>query len=226
MLYILSLGGSIVSLSDGPNVSFLLEFKKLIEERVEKGDRFIIVVGGGSVSRQYINSLGDFQNISPEDKDYVGIQATRLNAFWLKSIFQDLAYRDIIIDPREKIETDRPLLFSGGYEPGNSTDFVAVLLARTYGSKVVVNLSNIDYVYNKDPKKFPEAKKIEKLTWKDFLEIVGSDWTPGMNSPFDPLASLECQKSDKKVVVLNGQNLDNLKEYFSGGSFLGTEISN
>jgi uridylate kinase len=226
MFYVLSLGGSIVSLSDGPNISFLLEFKKLIEERVEKGDRFIIVVGGGSVSRQYINSLGDFENISPENKDHVGIQATRLNAFFLKSIFQDLAYRDIIIDPHEKIETDRPLLFSGGYEPGNSTDFVAVLLARTYGSRLVVNLSNIDYVYDKDPKKFPDARKIEKLTWKDFLEIIGSDWTPGMNAPFDPVASLECQKSDKKVVVLNGQNLDNLKEYFSGEDFIGTEIAN
>jgi uridylate kinase len=226
MFYVLSLGGSIVSLSDGPNISFLLEFKKLIEDRIKKGDRFLIVVGGGSVSRQYIDGLGDFENIKPEEKDRLGIQATRLNAFLLKSIFQDLAYNDIIIDPYKKIETDRPLLFSGGYRPGNSTDFVAALLAKTYNLELIINLSNIDYVYNKDPKEFVDAKKIEKITWNDFLKIIGSDWTPGMNAPFDPVASLECQKSNKKVLVLNGQNIDNLNKYFSGEDFRGTEIYN
>jgi len=225
MRQVLSLGGSIVSLQDGVNFNFLKKFKRLIESRVEKGDEFIIVVGGGSLARQYSSNAKKLnKDIESEDQDYLGIYATWLNAFLLKSIFSDLSYSKLIIDPNKKIKTKKPLIFSGGYLPGNSSDFVAVLLAETYGIKNIVNLSNINYVYDKDPTKFKGAKKIEELNWADFLAIIGDTWEPGLNAPFDPVASLRCQKNKKSVVVLNGQNLSNLENYFSGRKFQGTTI--
>ncbi len=227
MLRVLSLGGSIVSLEDGVNINFLKKFKKLLESRVEKGDRFIIVVGGGSVSRQYVSSVRKInRQVSAEDQDYIGIKATHLNAYLLKSIFPDLAYDKLIESPVVKLKTGKPLIFSGGYLPGNSSDFVAVLLAETYSIKEIVNLSNIDYVYDKNPKEFSDAKKVTKIDWSNFLRIIGGDWVPGMNAPFDPVASLRCHQKNKKVVVLNGQNLSNLSNYFSGKKFKGTEIHN
>lgn len=231
MFYVLSLGGSIVSLSDGININFLIKFKKLIENRVKQGDRFIIVVGGGSVSRQYVKSLEKLNNkekikgFNNNDKDWLGIYATRLNAWLVKSVFTDLAFDKLVDNPSKKIKTDKPLIFSGGYLPGNSSDLVAVFLAETYGADEIINLSNIDYVYDRDPRKFIDAKKIEKISWRDFLSLIGEDWKPGMNAPFDPVASKRCKLKNKKVVVLNGQNIKNLEKYFLSQKFKGTVIN-
>lgn len=225
MFYVLSLGGSIVSLKDGVDIGFLKKFKKLIEDRVEKGDRFIIVVGGGNIARQYVSSAKEISSvITAYEQDFIGIKATQLNAYLVKSIFGDLAENKLIINPKIKGKITKPLVFSGGYLPGNSSDFVAVLLAETYGIKEVINLSNIDYVYDKNPNKFPDAKKIKEMSWSEFLKLVGNNWTPGMNAPFDPVAALRCQQKNKKVLVLNGQNLKNLNNYFSGQNFKGTLI--
>ncbi len=225
MLYVLSLGGSIVSLPEGLNINFLKKFKKLIEDRISLGDSFIIVVGGGSLARKYIQGATQInKNIIDKEKDYLGIYSTFLNARLVKSIFGDLAQGDLLFNPNVKIKLKKPLVFSGGYLPGNSSDFVAVSLAKTYQADIIVNLSNIDYVYDKDPNKFSEAKKIEKTNWKDFLEIIGDKWSPGMNAPFDPIASKFCQKYNKKVVVLNGQKIKNLENYFLNKKFQGTEI--
>ena len=227
MRQVLSLGGSIVSLLDGLNLDFLKKFKRLIEDRVKHGDHFIIVVGGGSLAREYVKFANYLKrDIKKENQDYLGIYSTWLNAFLLKSIFGDLAYDKLVDDPSRKVKTNRPLIFSGGYQPGNSSDFVAVLLAETYKIKTIVNLSNIDYVYDQDPRKFKTARKIKNIDWSNFLKIIGTDWKPGMNAPFDPVASLRCQKKDKKVIVLNGSNINNLKKYFSGENYRGTEIKN
>jgi uridylate kinase len=225
MLYVLSLGGSIVSLPEGLNINFLKKFKKLIETRIFLGDSFIIVVGGGSLARKYIQGATQLKkDIVDKEKDYLGIYSTFLNARLVKSIFGDLAQENLLSNPNIKIKLKKPLVFSGGYLPGNSSDFVAVSLAKTYNASIIVNLSNIDYVYDKDPNKFSKAKKIKKTNWKDFLEIIGDKWFPGMNAPFDPIASKLCQKHNKKVIVLNGQKIKNLENYFLNKKFQGTEI--
>lgn len=223
--FVLSLGGSVVSLADGLNIDFLKKFKKLIEKRVELGDKFIIVVGGGFLARKYIGEVSKIsKNVNPDGKDWIGISATHLNANIVKSIFGDLACPRLVDDPRVKLKTKKPLIFSGGYLPGNSSDFVSALLAKTYGVREIVNISNIDYVYDKDPNKYPEAKRMEKVNWREFLLIVGDEWAPGLNSPFDPVASRLCKKEKKKVVVLNGSNIKNLNNYFFNKKFKGTEI--
>ena len=100
------------------------------------------------------------------------------------------------------------------------------MLAKTYGAKEVINLSNIDYVYDKDPNKFKNAKKIERINWKDFRKnIVGYKWVPGENVPFDPIASRLAEKSSLKVVIMNGKNLTEVKKALEGGEFKGTIVS-
>jgi uridylate kinase len=90
--------------------------------------------------------------------------------------------------------------------------------------KNVVNLSNIDYVYNKDPKKFKNAKKIKEISWADFRKIVGDKWDPGLNVPFDPIASKIAQEAQMEVVIMNGKKLKNLENYLEGKKFTGTVI--
>jgi len=223
--FVLSLGGSMVSLPQGINIDFLKKFKNLIKKRVNEGDKFIIVVGGGFNARNSIKEAKKINNLLDSDsQDWIGISATHLNANIVKSVFGDMAHPVLISDPKIKIKSKKPLLFSGGYLPGNSSDFVCSVLAKTYNVKNIINISNIDYVYDKDPKKNKDAKKIEEMSWSDFLKIVGGSWTPGLNSPFDPLASKFCQKENKTVVILNGDNLSNLNNYLSAKRFKGTKI--
>ena len=114
---------------------------------------------------------------------------------------------------------------AGGWEPGCSTDFDAVLIAKNFSAKTVINLSNIDYVYNKNPKEFPDARPIEKISWKDYRKMFGGPWTPGFNSPFDPVAAKEAEKLKMRVIIANGKNLENLEKILKGKKFVGTEIS-
>lgn len=223
--FVLSLGGSMVSLSQGINTNFLRKFKKLIEERIELGDKFIIVVGGGFNARNSIQEAFKVNKfLSSNDQDWIGISATHLNANIVKSVFGELAYPVLIDNPKIKIKSTKSLFFSGGYLPGNSSDFVCSVLSKTYNVKDIINISNIDYVYSKDPKKHKDAKKIEEMNWSDFLSIVGDRWVPGLNSPFDPVASKFCQKEGKRVIILNGNNFVNLNNYLSGKKFKGTKI--
>jgi uridylate kinase len=114
---------------------------------------------------------------------------------------------------------------ASGWKPGFSTDYDAVLLAERFKADSVINLSNIEQVYSDDPKKNPDAKPIDKISWPDFCRLVGDEWVPGKNVPFDPVASRHASKIGLKVIFAAGRNLENLKKILSGEVFLGTVIN-
>ncbi|MBN2367766.1 UMP kinase [Candidatus Woesearchaeota archaeon] len=219
---ILSLGGSIIC-PDKPDYFFLKDFKNFVISGLDRY-RFIIVCGGGKTNSYYNEAAARVSNIKKEDLDWIGIMATRLNAELVRSIFGELAYEKVIHGPEKEIKTDRKIILASGWKPGRSTDYVAVLLAKQLKVKVVVNMTNISYIYTKDPKKHPDAEKLFEVSWKDYRKIVGNRWSPRMNSPFDPVASREAQKMKLEVAVLNGTDLKNVEAYLSGNLFKGTII--
>ena len=89
---------------------------------------------------------------------------------------------------------------------------------------MVVNLSNIAKVYTDDPKKNPEARPIDSISWEDFIKIVGTEWVPGKNTPFDPIASQRAQKAGIKVICAAGKDIENLENILNGKDFKGTVI--
>lgn len=224
-LKILSVGGSIIIPKTGFDVEFLKSFRKLILKHIKKGDRFILVIGGGATCRQYQDAAQKVVKMSTEELDWLGIHTTVFNAQFVRFLFKDVAFEKIITHPHEKVKTRKPVLIGAGYKPGASTDIDAVYLAETYGATEILNLSNIEYVYTKDPRKFSDAQKIERIDWKTFRkEIVGSTWTPGANAPFDPIASKLAEKIGLKVSILQGTNLKEVDKALSGKTFIGTII--
>ena len=115
-------------------------------------------------------------------------------------------------------------MIAAGWKPGCSTDYDAVLLARNFGVKTIINLSNIEKVYTKDPNKYPDARPIDKISWQDFRKIVGDRWDPGLNTPFDPVASKIAEQLRLKVIIAKGTNLKNLEKIIEGKRFVGTRI--
>lgn len=221
---IFSLGGSLI-VPDQIDAEFLKEFKELIMNKLNEYEQFVIVSGGGKTARRYISAADMINNPTEEDLDWLGIHASRLNGHLLRTIFKSVADPEMITSPDKMTPREAKVLIGAGYRPGNSTDYVATLFAKAYGIKTVVNLSNIDQVYDKDPRKFDDAQPMDKINWSDFQEMVGDKWIPGANVPFDPIATKLAIELGLKVVVMNGKNLDNLKKFLAGEEFVGTVIS-
>jgi uridylate kinase len=222
-IYVISLGGSLV-VPNEINIKFLSLFKNIIEKKIKENNKFIIIVGGGKTARNYQNAAKALTKVSNEDLDWLGIHATRINAHLLLTIFRKYAHFRIIKNPKEKINFKEKILIAAGWKPGFSTDYDAVLFAKTYGSNTIINLTNIDYVYDKDPNKFKDAKLFKEISWKEYLNLINPKWIPGMSAPFDPIASKLAQKFKFKVIILNGRKLKNLENYLANKTFKGTII--
>jgi len=227
MVTVISLGGSIVA-PEKVDTEFLKNFVSLIRSFIEKdnNNRFIFVVGGGGPARLYQNAYRDIYNndIKNEEADWIGIMATRLNAQLIKAVMSDYCSQDVVTNPLEVSPLTGHVLVAAGWKPGFSTDYDAVLLAERFGAEMVINLSNIEKVYTADPRTDSNAKPIDKITWADFRTMVGDEWVPGKNVPFDPIASRHAEKIGLKVICAAGKNIDNLKKILNGEEFIGTTI--
>jgi uridylate kinase len=222
---IISVGGSLI-VPDQIDIVFLKAFKAFIISRIEKGESFIIIAGGGKSARRYQEAANTVTPLTSDDLDWLGIHATRLNGHLMRSIFYEHAHPVINTNPNEPVPTTHTVVIAAGWIPGWSTDYDAVLLASNVGAKTVINLSNIDYAYTADPNKDKDAKPIEKSTWTDFRKLLPEKWDPGLSSPFDPMAAKEAQALGLEVAIINGAKLDEVANFLDEKPFTGTLIAN
>jgi uridylate kinase len=221
---VISLGGSII-IPDLPDPDFINLFRDFILEETKKNKRFMIIVGGGKTCRRYQEALGKTINATITDLDWIGIYSTHLNAQLVRMSFGENAAPEIVVDPSVLVTLNHSVIIGAGWKPGWSTDYDAVMMAKQLGAKKIINLSNIDYAYDKDPNIYPEAKKLEKVSWTEFRSVIPKEWThSGLNSPFDPVASKMAEAEGIEVAIMNGRNIENLKNYLDGGVFVGTVI--
>ncbi|PIY71889.1 UMP kinase [Candidatus Roizmanbacteria bacterium CG_4_10_14_0_8_um_filter_33_9] len=223
---IISVGGSLIVPQGEVNEVFLKKLNIFIREQVERGKRFFLVAGAGKIGRKYRDAgKAVIGSMTDADLDWLGIHTTRLNAHLLRTIFSDIAHPRIIENYDKKLRNwKEPIVVGAGWKPGWSTDYDAVILARDYGANLMINLSNIDWVYDNDPNKYKDAKAIKKLTWEEMEKLVGNKWSPGINAPLDPIASQLAHKLNLTVIVTNGENFSNLKKIVEGDDFKGTVI--
>ena len=223
---IISLGGSIIA-PDGVDVRFLGDFRKRIILWLEEdsGRRVVLITGGGSPARVWQQAYRSVvEEPSTDSQDWIGVAATKLNAALVKAVFGNLCPDDVVTDPTAPFSWTGRVLVASGWKPGFSTDFDAVLLAERFSSKTVINLSNIAQVYTDDPKKNPEARPLASISWPEFQKIVGTEWKPGINAPFDPVASKKAAALGLTVFVASGSDLPNLDKILRGKEFFGTLI--
>lgn len=238
---VLSVGGSIIAPNE-PDTGFLLEFSQMVTEWLNANEdaRLILVAGGGGPARIYQNSYKKvaegFSSIQKKNAsfadtdalnyacDWLGIMATRLNAQILKTVFGPLCPQDVVTDPTAVSDFKGRILVAAGWKPGFSTDNDAVLLAERFAADTVVNLSNIEKVYTDDPRKNPDAKPIDNISWAEFRKMVGDEWVPGKNCPFDPIASKKAQELGLTVICAGGKNIPNIKSILDGSDYIGSTI--
>ena len=232
--FVISLGGSLIIPNDEIDWKFLQKFRRLILNQLKanpstssgRGKKFFLVAGGGTTARKYSQAASKVVKIASDDLDWLGIHSSRLNAHLLRTIFREQAHPEIIKNPTIHMKTEEDVVVGGGWKPGWSTDYVATMIAQEYEIDHVITLTNIDYVYDKNPKENKDAQKITQTSWQKFRELVGDEWTPGLNTPFDPIATQKAQKLDLEVAIMNGTDLPNLRKYLNGEKFKGTVIKN
>ncbi len=224
-IIIISLGGALM-VPEEVDTQFLKSFKDLIISLVAQGKKFVIITGGGKTCRKY-QAFGKELNpeASKDDIDWIGIATNNLNAELLRVVFGEYAHNKVIQNLAEPFSLERPVVIGGALEPGHSSDFDAFLAAKNLGAKKVINLSNTDYVYDSDPKKNPNAEKIEQISWKNYRAMIPTEWDPGLNTPFDPIASEFAEKEGITVMTMSGKSIENIGNCLKGEKFEGTVIS-
>lgn len=223
---VLSLGGSII-VPDQVDTEFLKAFRDAIAAYLEDDParKLVLVTGGGAPARKYQQAYREIEpGYTPDLQDWIGIAATHLNGTLLRSIFSRWCPTPLVTDPTAAFTFDGQVLIAAGWKPGFSTDNDAVYLAERLGARRVVNLSNIAKVYSDDPKTNPEAVPLDHIGWDEFRQMVGDEWTPGRNVPFDPIAARKAAQLGIEVITAAGTRIDNTMNILEHRDFEGTTI--
>ena len=219
---VISLGGS-VFLSEDINQQFFHELVSLLQHS-SNTRKIYVVIGGGSPARQYI-SRGRSLQFSESDLDEIGILITRVNATFLSKLCKD-SNKKIPTTISKAINIKKSLVIMGGTTPGHSTDFVGAKLAKQVQAERYIIATNVDGIFDKDPRKHSDAIHIAQISVGDLLETYGSSWEKaGKNMVVDGPALQMIHDGNIPTVVLNGKNLDQLRNAIENKPFRGTRIT-
>lgn len=227
---ILKIGGSILSPSEDKLFDF--EMARKIRDTLTSLDeeyQFICTIGGGQNAKNAQKMVRD-EGFTDKEIDLAGISANNHNAMLFRIVLGDLASDNLLtfeeIDTTDEINFTEKFLVVGANKPGRSGDTDAVIMAKRSGADKVFSLKNVDGVYSDDPKKNPEAKKFDEITWQEYRSIIGVDeFKPKMALPVDPVATKMAEETGISFVVLDGRDLENLKKAIQEEEFNGTTIS-
>ena len=180
------------------------EYARVIES-LSKEHEVVVVTGGGSAARKYIEKAPNSKAI----KDIVGIRVARLNAFLLASHIPS-AKKVVPRNADEFVEAwdGKSVVVLGGFQPGQSTNAVSLIVAEIIGAELVVNATTVDAVYDKPPSE-PGAKRIEKIRADELMKLLQSEgWSnePGRYELMDSLALQIVKRSGIPVAVVPGWN--------------------
>jgi len=220
MKIVFSVGGSLVCPDEIDN-GYIEKLSKFINKLAKK-HRIYAVVGGGKTARKYVASLREFK-ANEFFCDMLGIEITRINACLLISAL-NLSYMPYrkIVDASESAER---IVIMGGIHPMHTTDGVAAMLAENVSADYFINLTNIDYVYDKDPNKFRDAKKLETVSYDELISISNqAEMKAGANNVLDLLAAKNIKRSSMKTFIINGKKLENVEKAIEGKKFIGTLV--
>ena len=221
---VLSLGGSLI-IPDDVNLGFLQKFKKAIL-RNRKSFKFVVVCGGGSIARKYINGLRTAGK-SPLFQSMAGISTTRMNARFMTYLFGKDANEGIPHDMKHvaSLLNKNDFVFCGAlrYAPDETSDGTAARLAHHFKT-IFINLTNVPGLYNKNPKEHRDAKFISKISWKEFKKKADAlGFKPGQHFVLDQTAS-EIIMRHKIPTYILGQDLKQLENVLRKKPFRGTLI--
>ncbi len=221
-------GESLMSETENINKDRTREIAKLIKRVHDMGVNVGIVVGGGNFFRGRSH-----QDMEAINADSMGMLGTTMNALALRDAFTKEGIKNVVFSPfdfHELIEYHSEeelkklykegtvIVFSGGTgHIGCSTDTAASMKAIMIGADVIIKLTNVDGVYDKDPNKYSDALMYKKLTHQEVLD------NPEIKV-MDLKCIKDCMEENKDILVINFNDKENLIKVLNGED-IGTVIS-
>jgi len=227
MKIVISLGGSLLT-RDLTTENFK-RYVDVILKLKKDGHKLIVVCGGGKVARDY-QAIAKAFNADKDQLDFVGIMGTHVNAATFCYCLGDAGYlikwkEQEKIKPEVKKHFGKKIIVAAGYGVGCSTDFDAAYLAEVVKADLLINATNVDGVYDKDPKTNSDAKKFRKMNYKELIGIIqGNEQSPGQYRLFDLKAAKLIQKIKLKTVIVDGTDPEEIVRVLSE-DHNGTEVS-
>ncbi|BFI74116.1 UMP kinase [Sulfurisphaera ohwakuensis] len=204
---------------DEENIENFISLRNTIKNIVNEGHRLAIVSGGGSTARKYIK-IGRELGVNEAHLDLLGIWASRLNAYLLTFILSDLSYMKVPENLEEFIEKweSEKVVITGGFQPGQSTATVAALVSEAIAADYLILATNVDGVYDKDPRYNRDAKLLSKLNIETLKKILETSQSvkAGTYELLDPLAIKIIERSKIKVIVMNYKRLNKILDIIHG----------
>lgn len=221
----LCFGGSIVA-PDGPALECIREIADTLRKLKSKPHELLVVVGGGKVSRRYIDAM---RKLGAPDvhQDAIGIDLSRVNARLLIAALGRLAEPEPLttIESAIRVMLKGKVPVMGGIRPGQTTDAVAAMLAKSSKSELLIYFTDVGGVYSADPKTDRKAKKFDTIMARKLMNLVSKVRTkPGVTVIVEPIAVKIIQRYHIRTLVLGKHEIKRLPQILKGGSHSGTVI--
>ncbi len=222
--FVIKLGGSLIFDENGTlRTEYLKAFIRLLRDVESRGGKTVVVVGGGITARSYI-SVARSACRNESALDQLGILASRLNASLLFTMYYDLP--PVIPSTLEELmrlyHSSLPVIFTGGFQPGQSTTTVSALVAEATKSQLII-ATNVDGIFTSDPRKDPNATLLRTVGIDQLMDMFSQPQKAGEYRLFDIMTLQVIKRSKINTVVINGNPPDNIRRAIEGQS-IGTTI--
>jgi uridylate kinase len=223
MRIVLRIGGSVVA--SPVNTQLMRKYAEMVLTLKEQGHEVAVVVGGGSLARDFI-SIAKNLGLDMQAQDEIAISVSRLFAQLFLKKLGNLACDKVAftLDDAAKCLSEGKIVVMGGLKPGITTDAVAALVAERVDGELLVKGTNQEGIYNKDPRKYPDAVKLDRLSFDDLQGVFSeSQHKAGMHQIVDPEAVKVLKRKRVKLIVVNGFKPGNILAAVNGES-VGTVV--
>lgn len=212
---VVKIGGSLAIGSCGPRKSY---FRKLVPvlKQLKDGNQLIVSIGGGKFIRNYFKSIEKL-GLSDEQMEWIAIELLSVNVKFLSELLS--------LKPIYSLEEigEKTSGVIGGIKPGRSTDANAAYAAAMIKADMFIKLTNVDGIYDSDPRKFRNAKRIERMSFAD-LKKFSTQGKPGSYGILDSLAIEIIAKNRISTIIMSGRNPGNILKAIDGKN-LGTLVT-
>jgi uridylate kinase len=216
MRIVLRIGGSVIASPVNP--ALIGKYADLLKELKMQGHEVAVVVGGGALAREFISASKEL-GLVESDQDDVAISVSRIYAQLFLLKLGDLGCKFIpcTVEDAVKCFGKGKIVVMGGLKPGMTTDTVAALIAESINAEVLIKGTDQEGVYDKDPRKFSDASKLDRLSFEVLSRVLTEDkHKAGIHQIIDPEAVKVLKKRKVKVVVVNGSRPENVLKAVSG----------
>ena len=224
MRVVIRIGGSVIA--SPPSPELIQRYAEVIQSLRAEGNELAVVVGGGSPAREFIQ-LAKRAGLSEPEQDEAAISVSRVFAQLLAMRMGGLGWKGVPTSIAEaaRILQERGIVVMGGLRPGMTTDTVAALIALEADADLIVKATDQDGVYAKDPRRYRDAEKLDRLTFDELgLLLEKGEHEVGIHQIVDPKAVRILKERRIRTVIVNGFSPENLIAAMKGEK-IGTSIT-